>query len=139
MMASDLTELILGLGLIVVSAINAITVIYTVRQFASSRSPRQTVSEPDEASNHQNQRRSSEPEETTESAEVASVEIEVEETQSTEPQISSETAVQAAPTERPTTKTEILAWRNRIIEELERELRHESDDDDSQKGTLDCR
>jgi ClpP class serine protease len=85
----DVTGLFLGTGLIIVSTLNSLVVLYIVRQ-------QKTTSK-------------TEPQ--------AKSEIEP----SGESQGRQEASAQPAVTTRPTTKSEILAWRNRIIEEIEKE------------------
>jgi ClpP class serine protease len=80
----DVSELLLGAGLIAVSALNSAAVIYLVHQKGTT--PKAEPPKEDEV-----------------------------------PDGSEAKPEAAVPTERPTTKTGILAWRQRIIEDLERE------------------
>lgn len=85
-MRLDLTELFLGFGLIAVSVLNSIAVVYVMRQQKSVSKDEEESQEADEESDGQK----------------------------TPP------AASTAP-KRPTTKAEILAWRRRILDDIERE------------------
>lgn len=82
----DASELFLGFGLLAVSALNSIAVVYVVREQKLRAKPKESPEEPEEEAGQEE----AEPE-------------------------------TPAVTKRPTTKAEILAWRGRIIEDLERE------------------
>ena len=82
----DISELFLGFGLIAVSALNSVAVIYLVRQAKGATREREGPKEDQEDTGEEEAQHDAAPE-----------------------------------LERPTTKAEILAWRQRIIEGLERE------------------
>jgi ClpP class serine protease len=107
-LAPDLTELILIAGLLVVSAINSILLIYSVRQHGNTsskeRSKEEAVQETEKTSDADK--------------EEAGVDSEARGAQIAEKSSPNGSTTQEQP---PTTKAGILAWRQRIIEELEQE------------------
>ncbi len=92
MITLNVPELFLGIGLIVVSALNSLAVIYVVRQLRGAS-------------------KADEDEETSDETDQANP-VEEEEKAPLESTVA---------TKRPTTKSEILAWRQKIIEDIERE------------------
>jgi ClpP class serine protease len=112
----DLVELFLALGLIVVSAINSLAVFYAARQRTDTQTSKQT---PDVSRERSKEEVAEEPEEATIQSEGEA--MDQTETQDTEVTEESTPSGSSVASKRPTTKAGILAWRRKIIEELERE------------------
>jgi len=112
----DVIELFLALGLIIVSAVNSLAVLYLNRQRTSTPTPKQTLTVSLKESKKE---AAQEPEETTIESEGEPADGTG--TQDTEVTEEPATSPSGDTSKRPTTKAGILAWRKKIIEELERE------------------
>jgi ClpP class serine protease len=120
-MAFDLAELFLGVGLIIVSAINSLAIFYVVRQRTSTQTLKETPRQPGVSKEKSTDQAEELEESTIEFDDEAREEIEAEDTAVAEKLTPPEPTASSTLLKRPTTKAGILAWRRRIIEELERE------------------
>lgn len=99
-------EMILGLGLILISALNSLVLIYFIRQQKQSSSQKATGGDSEVAEEKGDKDNENETQQ---------------ETAGNGQTPASEPASTTAASKRPTTKAEVLAWRGRIIEGIERE------------------